>query len=103
MTVKTTTKTKQLPLVVTTEHKGVFFGYGVPTNGDTIRIEKAQMCVFWSTDVQGVVGLAAKGPNKNCKIGPEAPAITLRDVTAVMECSDEAAKAWKTAGERKWG
>lgn len=83
------------PLVVTTEHRGVFFGYGQVTDGDTIRIERARMVVYWSADVGGVVGLAAKGPSKSCRVGPAAPAITLRGVTAIMEVSAEAAKAWE--------
>lgn len=89
-------KSKNLiPLVVTTEHKGVFFGYGKPTANKTIRIEQAQMCVYWSTDVHGIVGLAANGPTKDCRIGPPAPAITLQGVTSVMEVSEEAAAKWK--------
>lgn len=49
---KTKTKTRKanvsdkIALVVTTEHKGVFFGYGVPTTEKTIRIEQARMCVY---------------------------------------------------------
>lgn len=88
-------KTK-IPLVITTAHKGVFFGYGVPTQNKTIRVEQAQMCVYWSTDVHGVVGLAANGPTTSCKVGPPAPAMTLQDVTSVMECSKEAETRWKT-------
>ena len=83
------------PLVVTTQHRGVFFGYGQETTEKTIRIEKAQMCVYWSADVKGVVGLAADGPTASCKIGPPAPAITLQDVTSVMVVSNEAEAKWK--------
>lgn len=92
---RTNLKMKSIPLIVTTAHKGVFFGYGTPTTESTIRIERARMCVYWSSDIKGVVGLASVGPNKNCKIGPAAPAITLRDVTSVMELSEEAAKCWE--------
>lgn len=84
-----------IPLVVTTLHKGVFFGYGIPTTEKTIRLTDAQMCVYWSVDVKGVVGLASNGPTSNCKIGPVAPAITLQDITAIMEASPQAEKAWK--------
>lgn len=86
---------KQKPLVVTTAHRGVFFGYGIANVGKTIRLERVRMCVSWSTDVKGVVGLAANGPTKGCRIGPAAPAITLQDVTSVMEASDAAMKAWE--------
>lgn len=86
---------KAVPVVVTTSHKGVFFGYGDPSDKATIRITKARMCVYWSQDVKGILGLAATGPSKSSKVGPAVPAITLRDVTAVMEVSEEAAKAWE--------
>lgn len=90
-------KSENRPLVVTTAHKGVFFGYGVPSNEKSIRITDAQMCVYWSSDVKGVVGLAANGPTSGCRIGPPAPAITLHDVTSVMEVSPQAEGKWKQA------
>jgi hypothetical protein len=80
----------QKPLLVTTEHKGVFFGYGQPTTEKIITLHDARMCVYWSADVHGVVGLAAKGPTAGCKVGPACPSITLQGVTAVMECSPTA-------------
>lgn len=92
-------KNGQVPVVVTTAHKGVFFGYGKPSDAQSIRIERCRMVVYWSADVRGVVGLAANGPTAGCKIGPSAPAVTLRDVTAVIEVSDEAAKKFE---EAKW-
>jgi hypothetical protein len=84
------------PLVVTTAHRGVFFGYGAPTleTSKIVRLTNARMCVYWSADVKGVVGLAAMGPTDNCRIGPAAPALTLSEVTAVMEVSKEAEKRW---------
>lgn len=95
----TKTKSKSVPMIVTTAHKGVFFGYGVPSSNKTVRITEARMAVYWSSDVKGVVGLASKGPSNGCKIGPAAPAITLQDVTSVMEVSKEAEAKWK---EEPW-
>lgn len=86
---------KKVPLLVTTEHKGVFFGYGTPTTNKTIRIEQARMCVYWSADVKGVLGLAQSGPTKGCKITPKVPAITLQKVTSVTEATLDAAEAWE--------
>ena len=86
---------KQQPLVVTTAHRGVFFGYATPSDAPTIRLKDARMCIFWSEDTKGAVGLATTGPVQGCGIGPKALAITLRDVTAVMEASPEAAEAWE--------
>lgn len=88
-------KDKDIPLVVTTAHRGVFFGYGSPTTNKTIRLKNAQMCVSWSSEVKGVLGLAAKGPTRSCRVGPPVPAMTLQDVTGVMEASDEARIAWE--------
>ena len=85
---------KQKYLVVTTAHRGVFAGFGKPTTNKTIRLTDARMCVYWSADVKGVVGLASDGPTSGCKIGPAAPAITLQDVTSVMEASKKAEDAW---------
>lgn len=86
---------KKVPLLVTTEHKGVFFGYGTPTTDKTIRIEQARMCIYWSADVRGVLGLAQSGPTKDCKITPKVPAITLQKVTSVTETTLDAAEAWE--------
>jgi hypothetical protein len=87
-------KTNDVPLIVTTQHRGVFFGFGKPSENKTIRLTNAQMCVYWSADVKGVLGLASTGPTKSCRIGPAVPAITLQDVTSITEASEEAAKAW---------
>ena len=82
-------------LIVTTAQRGVFFGYGNDTDEKTITLISARMCIFWSADVKGVMGLAATGPTAGCRVGPEVPAITLRDVTAVIEVSQEAKEAWE--------
>jgi hypothetical protein len=82
-------------LIVTTAHKGVFFGYGPLTMGKVVRLEEVQMAVYWSADCHGILGLAADGPTKGCKVGPPAPAMTLQDVTSVIEVSAKAEVAWK--------
>lgn len=88
-------KTQRKPIIVTTAHRGVFFGYGNPTEDKIVRIEDAQMAVYWSCDVKGILGLAADGPTNSCKIGPPVPAITLQDVTSIIEVSNKAEEAWK--------
>ena len=82
-------------LVVTTIHRGVFFGYGINDGNKTITLRRARMCVYWNSELHGVCGLAVTGPVKQCKIGPAVPVMTLQDVTAVMECSTEAAASWE--------
>lgn len=76
----------------------MFFGYaddGPVT--DTIRLERARMCVYWPAENHGVVGLVSDGPKAGARVGPAAPAMTLRGVTAVMEASEQAAAAWEKA------
>lgn len=97
MNKKTNTKNGLVPMVVTTSHRGVFFGYGVPSDTPTIRLERPRMIVYWSADTRSVVGLAANGPTAACRISPEALAITLRDVTAVIEVSATAEKRFHEA------
>jgi hypothetical protein len=84
------------PVIVTTEHRGVFFGYADDTAGDPIKLTGARLCVYWSSDVKGFMGLAASGPTKGCRIGPPAD-IELRKITAVLEVTPEAVKAWEAA------
>lgn len=84
---------KRIPVVVTTEYRGVFFGY-VEESGKTMTLYEARMCVYWSAEVKGVLGLAVTGPNKNCRIGPAVKKLELQKVTAVAEATPQAEEAW---------
>jgi len=85
---------KKRCVLVTTEHRGVFCGYATDTNGETIKLDGARLCIYWSADVKGFMGLAATGPSRNCRIGPPAD-IELRSITAVVEVTPEAEEKWK--------
>jgi hypothetical protein len=88
--------TEQQAVVVTTEHRGVFFGFlAGDRDGKTVELTEAQMCVHWSSDVQGVLGLAATGPTRSCKVTRPVPRLTLQQVTAVVDVTDEAVKLWQ--------
>lgn len=89
-------KTKERPVIVTTAHRGVFFGYADNTDGETIMLKRSRLCLYWSADLRGFMGLAAQGPNSSCKIGPPAD-ITLRSITAVIEVTAEAEAKWNAA------
>lgn len=91
-------KSKLRPVVVTTAHRGVFFGYTENADGEHIKLAESRLCLYWSADVRGFMGLAANGPTKGCTIGPPAD-ITLRNITAVLEVTPSAEQAWKDA---KW-
>lgn len=87
---------KERAVLVTTSHRGVFFGYATKTDGTVINLKRARNCIYWSTKEKGFLGLASSGPSAACKIGPAAD-IELRDITCVAEVTPEAAKAWEIA------
>lgn len=95
---RTKVATKERAVLVTTAHRGVFFGYATKTEGDTIELKRSRLCVYWSADVRGFMGLAANGPTSGCRIGPPAD-IELRNVTAVVEVTPDAVAKWESA---KW-
>jgi hypothetical protein len=85
------------PVLVTTEYRGVFFGYAEDTSGETIILKKARNCIYWAASVGGFLGLASTGPNTDCRIGAEVEQFEARRVTSVTEVSSEAAKEWGDA------
>lgn len=87
---------KERAVLVTTSYRGVFFGYASATDGDTIELKRARLCVYWSPDTRGFMGLACEGPGELCRIGPQAD-IELRGVTAVAEVTPRAVKRWESA------
>jgi len=84
-------------VVVTTSHRGVFYGEFEKQEAKVVTLKEARNCIYWSSDVNGFVGLAANGPTDDCRIGPAAPKMELQDVTAVLDCTEKAVKAWKKA------
>ena len=82
--------------MVTTAHRGVFFGYSADTDGETIKLREGRNILFWSEDCKGFMGLAANGPTKTCKIGPPAD-IRLRNITSVLSVTPAAVAKWEAA------
>ena len=89
-------KKSERAVMVTTAHKGVFFGYAVNTDGATIKLRAARNCIYWPADNKGFLGLANFGPVSGSRVGPPAD-IELRKVTCVAEVTGEAVKAWEAA------
>lgn len=89
-------KDKERAVVVTTQHRGVFFGYATDTDGEIIKLRAARNCLYWPAENKGFMGLAAMGPVKGARIGP-AVDISLRDITSVIECTPAAVTAWEAA------
>lgn len=87
---------KERAVIVTTAHRGVFFGYASNTDGDTIKLNRAKLCIHWTADLKGFMGLASHGPSAGCRIGPPAD-IELRNITSVVECTDKAVAQWAKA------
>lgn len=87
---------KGRPVLVTTEYRGVFFGYATDTSGDTIKLNDARNIPYWDSSVKGFLGLASSGPGKHCRVGPPAT-IELRKITCVAECTPAATEKWEAA------
>jgi hypothetical protein len=86
---------KERPVIICTEHRGVFFGYATDTTGNECHLKRARMAIRWGT-TRGIMELAEVGPNANSKISARAD-IDVRKVTAVFEVTPEATKAWESA------
>lgn len=84
------------PVVVTTNQRGVFFGYAEDTTGETIKLKRARNAYYWSSKINGILGLGTHGPLEGSKVGDRAD-IELRGITAVIECTPEAVEKWEAA------
>lgn len=86
-------------VVVTTDstRRGVFGGLLVEHDRDknTVVLEQAQMCVYWSPDMHGVLGLAADGPSSSCRIGKPVPRLELNGITSVTFATADARARWE--------
>lgn len=85
-------------IIVTTEHRGIFFGYVKPEadlTQRTITLSNARLAVYWPSEVKGFMGLGVTGPLKGSRIGPRTPRITLQDVNSIIEPTEEAIRAWE--------
>lgn len=86
-------------VLVTTEFKGVFFGFvknekKLPAE---ITLTSAKNCIYWSSDCKGFLGLAAYGPINGCKVGAEIKEITLYKITSITPVEEKAVDVWKKA------
>lgn len=89
---------KNKAVLVTTEFRGVFFGY-VKSDAklpDEITLTNVRNCIYWSASVGGFLGLASKGPDSQCKIGTQVPELRLFKITSVTPVTDEAAQKWNS-------
>ncbi len=90
---------KMKAVLVTTQYRGVFYGEmesGKDLPGKIV-LKNARNCIYWSSDCNGFLGLAANGPTKGCKIGAKIEEVTLYGITSVSPVSAEAVKKWEGA------
>lgn len=83
------------PVIVCTDHRGVFFGYAKDTTGQSILLNRARMAIFFGT-TRGVMELAETGPTSSSKISARAD-IDVRKITAVFEVTPAAMERWEAA------
>lgn len=85
------------PVLVTTEFRGVFFGYVKNDKKlpEEITLTKVRNCIYWSSDCGGFLGLASNGPTSSCKIGSMVDEITLYKVTSVTPVTKGASEKWE--------
>ena len=90
-------KANMVPVLITTEFRGVFFGWADEStlHDDTITLKDARNCIYWTSSVGGFAGLAEAGPLDGCRIGAQVGTMQLRKITSICMCTDDAAKRWK--------
>ncbi|HEY9621115.1 MAG TPA: hypothetical protein V6C78_12135 [Crinalium sp.] len=85
------------------ERRGVFAGYAYADDlheiirTGLVELTHARNCLYWHDTVGGVFGLAATGPNSECRIGALVPRLFLNGVTSVAVMTPEAEVAWREA------
>jgi len=88
---------KGRPVLVTTKHRGVFFGY---LNGDhskeSLVLRGARNCIYWDKPCGGFLGLASKGPVGESRVGERCDELELYDITSIAKVTAEAVKLWES-------
>jgi hypothetical protein len=87
------------PVLVTTEHRGVFAGLisdDQDINARSMPLESAKMAIYWGT-TRGLMQLCETGPTDKSRISAPADIPALHDITAVFDITPEAWKRWQEA------
>ena len=85
-------------VLVTTEHRGVFFGYVEDASKfpSEVTLTKMRCCIQWR-NMKGFLELTTTGPTKDCRIGPAANRGTLAKLTGMWDVEPAAVEAWEKA------
>jgi hypothetical protein len=79
-------------VVLSTERRGVFFGYINAEVADRVRageqiatmtVYDARMVVYWSAATKGYTGLCGNGPAEGSRVAPPVPEMVLYSVMSV--------------------
>ena len=86
-------------VLITTEFRGVFYGDVKDDKKlpDEITLNNVRNCIYWSSNCNGFLGLASKGPTPECRIGAKVKEIKLYKITSVTPVSKEAGELWDKA------
>lgn len=84
-------------VLVTTEHRGVFFGYVEDESKfpNEITLTKMRNCIQWR-GLKGFLELTTTGPTSACRVGPAAERGTLAKCTGRWDIEPKAVDAWET-------
>lgn len=89
------TKRKMKPVIITTSHRGVFYGHIPATtkiSAETVKMKGAKMAIYWGT-TKGLFELANTGPTDKSKISLPAD-MEVNAITAIIDVTPEAEAAW---------
>lgn len=93
---------KNKPVLITTKHRGVFFGYlesRDDTGGAVSVVLTAARCAIRFGTEGGFLELARSGPTGESKIGSPAERLELFDVTSIADVTAEVATTWEKHGK----
>lgn len=82
-------------VVVTTSHRGVFFGTLTKRDGSDVELADARVCVYWARETRGFVGLAKTGPIGESRVSPSCLRMAISSVTSISECTPESIARWE--------
>lgn len=91
-------KNAERAVLVTTSHRGVFFGYIADEKKfpEQITLKNMRNCIQWR-GLKGFLELTTTGPTGACRIGPAAERGTLANCTGMWDVQPAAVKAWEEA------
>ncbi len=88
--------THTTPVLVTTQHRGVFAGL-IPADQDltakSMALRSARMAIKFGT-TRGLMQLAETGPTGSSRISAPADIPVLHDITAIFAITPEAWEKW---------